>query len=50
MKCSYCGDEVKKTQGKMLVLNSGERKFFCSGKCEKNFRNDRSHEYPDLEE
>lgn len=49
-ECDYCGDEIGKTEGKMLVLQSGERLNFCSGKCEKNYKNDRSHSYPDKEE
>ncbi|QKQ98522.1 50S ribosomal protein L24e [Candidatus Nanohaloarchaea archaeon] len=48
-ECYYCGDEVPKGQGKMLILNSGERLHFCSGKCEKNYKNNRSHQYPDKE-
>ncbi|MFB6245563.1 MAG: 50S ribosomal protein L24e [Candidatus Nanohaloarchaea archaeon] len=47
MKCSYCGEEEQRTSGKLLVLKSGDREFFCSGKCEKNWKNDRGHEYAD---
>ncbi|WEL19311.1 hypothetical protein [Candidatus Nanohalococcus occultus] len=43
MECDYCGDEARKTQGKLLVLNSGDKKFFCSGSCEKNWKNKRKH-------
>lgn len=50
MECDYCGKEVEKTKGKMLVLQSGEKLYFCSGKCEKNYRNRRSHKYPEKEE
>ncbi len=49
MKCTYCGEEVSKTEGKMLVLNSGEKLTFCSGKCEKNHNKKRKHKYPDKE-
>lgn len=47
MECDYCGDEVHKSQGKMVVLSSGERVTFCSGKCEKNYKNNRKHRYTD---
>ncbi len=45
MECDYCGDEVDRTKGKMVVLASGEKLFFCSGKCQKNYGNDRKHGY-----
>ena len=48
-KCDYCGEEISKTGGKMLVLNSGKRLNFCSGKCEKNWKKDRNHRYTDKE-
>jgi len=38
MECNYCGKEVEKSKGKMLVQSSGKRLFFCSGKCQKNFK------------
>ncbi|MFB6159519.1 MAG: hypothetical protein ABEJ95_07770 [Candidatus Nanohalobium sp.] len=44
-ECSYCGDELGKTSGKMLVLNSGEKIYFCSGKCEKDYSKDRNHSH-----
>lgn len=47
MKCKYCGEDISKTQGKMLVLNSGEKLMFCSGKCEKNYKKNRNHRYTD---
>ncbi len=47
MECEYCGDEIEKTTGEMLVQNSGRRLYFCSGKCEKNWANDRHLEYAD---
>lgn len=46
-ECSYCGDELGKTKGKMLVLSTGEKLYFCSSKCESNYRNNRKHEYPE---
>ena len=36
MKCSFCGDEIKKGTGKMLAKNDGRILYFCSMKCEKN--------------
>lgn len=50
MECDYCGKELPKIKGKMLVLNSGERLFFCSGKCQKNHKNNRKHRYTDKQE
>jgi len=49
-ECDYCGEELERTKGKMLVQASGEKLFFCSGKCEKNHKMNRSHEYPNKEE
>lgn len=46
MECDYCGEELKKTEGKMLVKNSGEKLYFCTSKCEKNYLKDRGHDYP----
>ncbi|MFB6203439.1 MAG: 50S ribosomal protein L24e [Candidatus Nanohaloarchaea archaeon] len=50
MECDYCGEEIPKTEGKMVVKNSGERLHFCSSKCEKNHAQDRSHDYVQEEE
>lgn len=50
MECDYCGDEIGKTEGKMLVRQSGEKLYFCSGKCEKNYKKNRSHRYPQKEQ
>jgi len=50
MECTYCGKEVEKSKGKMLIRASGERVFFCSGKCEKNWEKKRNHRYTDKEE
>jgi len=38
MKCSFCGREIEPGTGKMLVLNDGTILYFCSSKCEKNWR------------
>lgn len=35
-KCSFCGKELERGTGKMLVLNSGKINHYCSNKCEKN--------------
>lgn len=36
MKCSFCGEEIKKGTGLMYVLNDGKILYFCSSKCKKN--------------
>ncbi len=36
MKCSFCGFEIEKGTGKMLVKVEGSLVYFCSSKCEKN--------------
>lgn len=46
-ECEYCGEELERTSGKMLVRNSGSKVFFCSGKCQTNWENDRNLEYRD---
>ena len=38
MKCSFCGNVMEKGTGKMFVKISGEVLYFCSSKCEKNWR------------
>jgi len=35
-KCSFCGEQIEKGTGKMLVYISGKIDNFCSTKCEKN--------------
>jgi large subunit ribosomal protein L24e len=37
-KCSFCGGKINIGTGKMLVLKSGVIKYFCSRKCEKNWK------------
>jgi len=36
VKCSFCGQEIPKGTGKMLIKNDGKILYFCSRKCEKN--------------
>jgi len=43
--CTYCGDELDPTTGKLFVRTDGSRFHFCSGKCQKNWKQDRQHEY-----
>lgn len=35
-KCSFCGIQIPKGTGKMLVFPNGKTNWFCSSKCEKN--------------
>ena len=49
MKCNYCGEELKRTSGKMLVKNDGSKVYFCSSKCEKNWSKGRNLKYKDKE-
>lgn len=44
-ECAYCGNELEKTSGKMFVRADGTRVYFCSAKCEKNWKQDRDLEY-----
>lgn len=43
--CTFCGDTLKKTAGKLLVRTDGSRHYFCSGKCQKNWKKNRKLEY-----
>ncbi len=36
MKCSYCGTEIKKGTGLLLVTLSGRGINYCSSKCRRN--------------
>ncbi len=36
VKCTFCGDNIEQGTGKILALNSGEVRNYCSNKCEKN--------------
>ena len=35
-KCSFCGHNIEIGTGKILALNIGDVKYYCSNKCEKN--------------
>ncbi|NYT06049.1 MAG: 50S ribosomal protein L24e [Methanomicrobiales archaeon] len=37
-KCSFCGDQVEPGTGKMFVKKDGSVFYFCSSKCQGNFR------------
>jgi large subunit ribosomal protein L24e len=49
VKCSFCGHEIEKGTGKMLVKSDGRLIYFCSTKCEKNLlklkRKPRQHKW-----
>lgn len=49
-KCEYSGEEIKPTEGIMLVRNNGERLYFSSSKNLKNWKNNRNHRYADKDE
>jgi large subunit ribosomal protein L24e len=38
MKCSFCNEKIKPGTGKMFVKNDGTIYYWCSSKCEKNYR------------
>ncbi len=35
-KCSFCGNELERGTGVMLVKKDGTLLYFCKKKCEKN--------------
>ncbi|MCD6248419.1 MAG: 50S ribosomal protein L24e [Hadesarchaea archaeon] len=37
-KCSFCGGSIDPGSGLMFVKRDGSISFFCSSKCERNFR------------
>lgn len=37
VKCSFCGEGIKKGTGKIFVETSGSLRYFCSSKCQKNY-------------
>jgi len=37
MRCSFCGEEIKKGQGTLFAKRDGTVLYFCSGKCRANF-------------
>lgn len=47
MECDYCGKEIGETTGKLYVRKNGNKYHFCSGKCEKHWKNNRNMEYAD---
>jgi large subunit ribosomal protein L24e len=36
VKCNFCGKDIEKGTGTMLVKTDGRIHYFCSTKCEKN--------------
>ncbi|NIO19480.1 MAG: 50S ribosomal protein L24e [Candidatus Aenigmarchaeota archaeon] len=38
VKCSTCKNNVQKGSGKMFVRNDGRVFYFCSSKCQKNWK------------
>ena len=36
MKCTFCGEEIKKGTGKIFAKNDGKIFYFCTRRCEKN--------------
>jgi len=41
-KCDFCGREVTRGFGMMLIRNDGSVAWFCSSKCRKNMEMGRS--------
>jgi large subunit ribosomal protein L24e len=37
-KCSFCGVQIEPGTGKMYVKKDGSTFYFCSSKCQNNFR------------
>lgn len=42
MKCSVCKNGIPKGTGRMFVRNTGQILHFCSPKCQKNWKMNRS--------
>ncbi len=42
MKCSVCRTTIPKGSGKMFVKSDGKIFYFCSSKCQKNWKMGRS--------
>ena len=38
MKCSFCKKNIKTGTGKIFSKNDGSVYYWCSKKCEKNFK------------
>lgn len=36
VKCTFCGNVIKRGKGKMYVKTDAKVLYFCSSKCEKN--------------
>ncbi len=36
VKCTFCGKEIERGRGKILVKKDGKKINLCSTKCEKN--------------
>jgi len=36
MKCTFCGKEIPRGTGIMLITKAAKVSYFCSSKCEKN--------------
>lgn len=36
MECTFCGKEIERGEGKIVVQKDGKSYFYCSSKCEKN--------------
>ncbi len=36
VKCAFCGEQIPKGTGKIIVMNDGKQVNMCSMKCEKN--------------
>ena len=37
MRCSFCGEEIKKGRGILFAKRDGTVFYFCGGKCRSNF-------------
>lgn len=38
MKCSFCGNEIRRGTGILFIKNDGTQHPFCSSKCQRNLR------------
>ena len=38
VKCSFCGKKIKTGTGKMFATNANRVYYWCSSKCEKNWK------------
>ncbi len=37
-KCFFCGENIERGTGKILVKKDGSLQWYCSSKCEKNMK------------